>query len=740
MSSDICPYPVPADEDERLAALKSYAILETPEEPEFDRLVRLAQKLFEVPTVLISLVEGQRQWFKAKVGIDVCETGRDVSFCAHAIMDRAVLVVPDARNDARFADSPLVQGPPHIRFYAGAPLITPGSHKLGTLCLIDGAPRARFSEADAQVLSDLAQLVMDRMELRKVSLAQEILQQRFHKVTSTSPDAVICADDAGHITFWSPAAERLFGYSAREAVGQPFDLILPPGGAAQEAGARLADRDAVDFAGRTVELEGRRRDGAVIPVEMSLSRWRESEKACFGAIVRDITERKLSEKSLHRLAYFDEITKLPNRALFHMKLKGAVESDAPTTVMLVDIDDFSQINDTLGQTGGDAVLKELGRRLARCVADKALPARLSADEFGILLPGVGDPRIPAEYAERVLLALKEPFEVAGHTVDIRASLGAATCGVTECDATELMARTQLALGRAKASGGGRFSFFQPVFQAAVAARRALESELGRALENREFVLYYQPQVSLADRRLVGAEALLRWQHPQRGLVGPGAFISVLEESPHAADVGEWVMATACAQAATWVAFGYPPLRMGINLSAAQFRSGSVAGFVEAALNCSGFRAADLELEITETILLDRAESTISALRALRSQGVSIAFDDFGTGFASLSLLKDFPLTKLKIDRSFVRNILADGDDAAIVRAVLAMARSMELKVIAEGIEMPAQEAFLKAQGCDEGQGYYYGRPMPADQFEALLAKQAAGHTGDPQMREALPSS
>jgi EAL domain-containing protein (putative c-di-GMP-specific phosphodiesterase class I) len=285
-----------------------------------------------------------------------------------------------------------------------------------------------------------------------------------------------------------------------------------------------------------------------------------------------------------------------------------------------------------------------------------------------------------------------------------------------------MASADLALSRAKAEGGGRYEFFQAGFRQQVSARRTLEEELRRAFGNGEFELYYQPQVRLSDGVIEGAEALLRWQHPERGLLLPGAFLPTLDRMSLAAAVGEWTIDTGCAFAAGLPGRGLPGIRLGVNLFAAQFRSGNLVSSVTGALAQSGLPATDLELEITENIVLRHDDAMTGPLRELRSLGVGIAFDDYGTGYASLSMLKRFPLTRLKIDREFIRDLVADPDDAAIVRAVLALGQSLGFEVIAEGIETAEQAAFLVAHGCDEGQGYLYGRPMPGAQFASLLAE------------------
>ena len=681
-------------------------------------LLQLARSLFDVPTVLLSLVERHRQIFAARLGLDVCETGRNVSFCAHALERNDALLVPDARLDPRFCDNPLVTGEPHIRFYAGHPLITPAGHTIGTLCLLDAKPRQTFTADDRANLKGLADLVLDKLEMRRLERARQDGQTRFERIAATSPDGIICANDQSEITFWNAAASRLFGFSEQEALGRRIDLIVPDrmrGG--HGAGlARVAAGGEPRLVGTVVELPALRKDGSEFPIELSLSMWREGERVSFGSISRDISGRRANEDRLHRLAHLDSLTELPNRMVLRQRLEEVVGRGAEASLIAVDLDGFKEINDTLGHSAGDALLKLVAARLLACARPHDTVARLGGDEFALLLPSVGDPLAAAEMADCVIASLSEPFLVDGETVHIAASAGLAMFPAHGEHAEDLLASADLALYQAKNEGRHCRRFFTPALRRSAVAKRNQELELQRAVAEGELELFYQPQVRAADARLVGAEALLRWRHPERGLISPVAFLPNLEGGRLAGQVGEWVVRTACRQTAAWRTAGLTDFRMGVNLFGVQFRTGDLAATVRDALTESALPPSALELEITENIILRHDDAMITPLKELRDEGVGIAFDDYGTGYASLSQLKRYPLTRLKIDQSFVRHMCDSEEDAAIVRAVILLGRSFGLAVIAEGVETHEQRKMLIAEGCEELQGYLFGRPVDAEAF------------------------
>lgn len=725
------PYPLPADEAGRLAELRRYDILDTPQEEDFDHLVLLASKLLRAPVALISLIEDERQWFKAKVGTDIPEVSREVSFCTHAILREApVMVVPDARLDPRFSANPIVAGPLNVRFYAGAPLTAPSGHRLGALCVHDFEARPEgIDPEEERLLAALARAVVDRIELRRTTAAHRAGQERFERITATSPDAIVCADSDGRITSWNAAAEALFGYAAGDAVGRPLAMLVPEAKRGRhEAGfARAVAGEPVPAVGRTLELEALGRDGRAFQAEISLSTWREGGKAGFGAIIRDITERKAAEARLLHLAHYDTLTGLANREHLRRALRRTVEAATrharSSALLLVDLDHFKNVNDSLGHAAGDALLAEAAGRLRGGVRERDVVARIGGDEFAVLLDGLEGADTAAAVAAKLIVALGEPFILEGRRVHVGVSVGVALCPHDGDAVDTLMANADLALYRAKKEGRGRYQFFDPNLRVAVEARRRLDLELRRAVAEEEFLLHYQPQVRLDDGAVVGVEALLRWNHPERGLLSPGAFLPALEESSLAAQAGSWVLRAACLQARAWLDAGLPPLRVGVNLSAAQFHSGGLASQVERILVETGLPPERLELEITENILLKHESQIIEPLRRLRRLGIGVAFDDFGTGFASLSHLRRFPIDRIKIDRSFIADIGGKADGGTIARSVVGLGKSLGLQVIAEGIEDEDQAGFLRLHGCDEAQGYLYGRPMPPEDIERRLRGQ-----------------
>ena len=701
------------DEAQRVEVLKQYGIDQAPADPAVDLLVQLAANIFNVPISLISLVESDRQLFAAGVGLAVCESSRDVSFCAHALGSSDILVIPDTLNDPRFRHNALVVGPPHVRFYAGCPLVAPTGHVIGTLCIVDTKPRIGLDEKEAANLRDLAALVLDKLELRRLDLARQASQSRFERMAEISPDAIVCTDEAAKVTFWNLAAERLLGYSAADMLGRSIDLVTPPGNVAEMLD--IANNDASLARGRTLELNLRTAKGEHVPVEVSASMWREDGRASFCAILRDVTERRLNEARLFRLANIDPLTELPNRAFFRNQVESALGTEQHACVMMVDLDGFKDVNDSLGHPAGDSVLAWTAKRLAGCVRSADVVARMGGDEFAIFLPGMDQVARAGAVASEIIESVSQPIAVEGASVTISASVGIALFPANGVSVQELLSNADLALYEAKAQGKQGWQCFTPDLRIAAAEKRAYQAEFARALQNGEFELHYQPQVDLQTGDLVGAEALLRWQHPEKGLLPYAAFMTALETSPLAGRIGTWVLTTACAQAVEWRE-AIPAFRIGVNVLGAQFRTGDLAQKVLACLAETGLPAGALELEIVERTILRQDDHQFVELSTLRDAGVSIAFDDYGTGNASLLTLKHFPLSRLKMDKSFVRGMLEDKADAAIIRVMLFLGRSLDIAVTADGVDTEAQRARLAQKGCEQAQGALFGLPMPASAF------------------------
>ncbi|MEJ7819126.1 MAG: EAL domain-containing protein [Rubrobacteraceae bacterium] len=440
--------------------------------------------------------------------------------------------------------------------------------------------------------------------------------------------------------------------------------------------------------------------------------------------IRYAIERKKSEERLAYLSQYDSLTGLANRALFQDRLLQAVaraERDgAMVALILLDLDRFKDFNDALGHDFGDVLLKTAATRMQECVRDADTVARLGSDEFGIILENVSDVQFVASVAQRISAALTEPFTMRDQEMYLSAGMGIAVRPPSEADG--LMRDANAALGRAKAAGPDNYQFFSPEMNVEAFERLAFESSLRRALEREEFELYYQPQVDLHTGRIVGAEALLRWNHPEQGIVSPARFIPVLEQTGMILAVGAWVMETACKQTREWRDRGLlPDLRISVNLSAKQFAQRDLGEIISDILERTGLDPDAMELEVTESLLMEDTEESNLKLRQLKAnRGVRVSIDDFGTGYSSLAYLKRFPLDVLKIDQSFVRDLTEESDDASIVSAIVSLAHNLRLKVIAEGVETAAQLDYLRRQSCDEAQGYYFSRPLPADEFVHLL--------------------
>lgn len=718
----------PREEAERLSALEAYQALSPGSMRNLDVILRHASRFFRVPIAIVSFVGEDRQFFAARLGIEDCSTERQRSFCTHAIQGREVMVVPDATLDARFHSSPLVTGKQAIRFYAGAPLITPAGLAIGALCIKDIVARPQgLSAAERESLAELAELVMDKLEAQRLATAKADGQRRFDAVAESAADAIISADGSNRILTWNRAAERMFGYTPDEAVGRPLNMIIPERfRPMHEAGLRNAAAGLpTKLAGLLVTVPALRRDGEEFPIELSLSHWRESGEHRFGAICRDITKRLENEARLKHAAEHDSLTELANRTVLKERLAQASDQGLPVSLIMIDLDGFKEVNDSLGHAAGDEVLKIVASRLRTLADTDVLPCRLGGDEFVLLIENCADPRKAVDLARRSVEAIEVQMELGERSVYVGACAGAAIMtGMGWSDELPIK-QADLALYKAKANGRGRVvRLFTQELMPAQQARTSVSSGLRQAFERGEFELYYQPQVSLSDQAVVGAEALIRWKHPELGVLAPAAFLETLESSLIAVPVSEWVLRTACRQAAEWRRSGLQAFRIGVNLFAAQFRAGDLVRVVDGILRETGLPPAGLELEVTENTIL-RDESRIDAtLFQLRETGVGIAFDDYGTGYASLTMLKKFPVTRLKIDRSFVSGDDTAGKNRLIVEAISRLARGLNLAVIAEGIET-AEQAALMRDYCREGQGYLFGKPMPALAFESMLTRTTA---------------
>ncbi len=445
----------------------------------------------------------------------------------------------------------------------------------------------------------------------------------------------------------------------------------------------------------------------------------------------DITERKLSEDRLAHLASYDTVTGLPNRSLFQDRLAQALhraERDSRQAALLfIDLDNFKHVNDTLGHAAGDALLQQVAARLKGALRASDSVSRLGGDEFTVILEAIWRDEDVEQVADKLLQESALPYRLQGHEVFVTASIGIAVYPRDGDNAEALLMSADAAMYRAKDRGRHGYEFFAQAISARSQERLNLGNELRGALARGEFSLHYQPKAALQGGRVLGFEALLRWHNARLGTVSPAVFIPVLEDTGLIAEVGAWVLAEACRWAAQAPPAGARPTTVSVNLSARQFRDPALDSVVQRALHGAGLAPGRLELELTESILVD-LEGSLQTMKRLKALGIQLAIDDFGTGYSSLSYLKRFPVDRLKIDASFVRDIASDPDDAAIVAAIVGMGHHLQLRVIAEGVETAAQLEFLKRQGCDEVQGYLLGRPMPGEEARRWLAAHARTHT------------
>ena len=579
------------------------------------------------------------------------------------------------------------------------------------LLLLRWLPAARRERANAD----------DDMRQTSGALKQESEERR--RLFETSLDLIFITDRQGNFIRVSPSSMATLGYAPEEMIGRNGGAFIYPGDLESTRGEMRMARAGQDT--RNFETRYFHKNGRVVTLAWS-GVWSEPEQKHF-FFGRDMTERKAAEEKLRQLAHYDQLTGLPNRSSLRRDLGEAIELCAQTdrratSITMIDLDGFKDINDTLGHSTGDQLLQEVALRLSAIADRGAQVYRLGGDEFVLVFPDCGDPLIVVQMVETLLKRLGERFEIKGQRLFIGASVGIAIAPNDGRNVEDLISNADLALYDAKAAGGHTYRLFVPTLRAKAQSRRELDTELRRAFAEEEFVLYFQPQIRMSDGAVVGAEALLRWRHPARGILAPGAFIEALTESPVALEVGRWILKTACQSAAAWQTPGQQPICVGVNLFPAQFRDDTLLEDVDAALLQSGLPPDALELEITENIALGHDESMLAPLQTLRKKGIRIAFDDFGTGYASLSYLTRYPLTRLKIDQSFVRKITdaATPEDTAIVRSIIVMAHNLGLQVIAEGVETRGQAGFLRAEKCEEVQGYLYARPMPLDEFESFM--------------------
>jgi diguanylate cyclase (GGDEF)-like protein/PAS domain S-box-containing protein len=540
--------------------------------------------------------------------------------------------------------------------------------------------------------------------------------------------SVIATDLEGKVIHWNRGAQELYGWSSEEALGRNLrDLTVPDELLDQADGITSQLRAGRTWSG---EMLLRRRDGSHVPILGTATPIFDDRGNLAGMIgvYTDISERKALEAELERRASHDLLTALPNRYAFVERLGQALlrtrrrKSTSKVGVLFMDLDGFKNVNDSLGHGAGDALLVAVAERLKNRLRSEDVLARFGGDEFAVLLESVEGPSEVIRIARRISEALREPFSVSDYQVSVNTSIGIALGAAHTNDPEGMLREADTAMYRAKEQGPGRYEVFDPAMQIRAQERLELEAELRRAVEQEEFVLYYQPIVSLRDESMVGFEALLRWRHPHKGIQRPSAFLPLAEETDLIVAIDRWVLEEVCRQAQRWEE-EYPSaslLTMNVNLSPKQLKGGGLARTIEETLKRVALKVHTLALDITEGFLLKASENEARTLDALKKMGIRLDLDDFGTGYSSLSYLRNFPVGGVKLDKSFVEGLTEDTTGLALVRKIIELCHTLGFEVVAEGIETPEQATLLKEMGCDLGQGYYFGRPLPSEEFAERL--------------------
>jgi diguanylate cyclase (GGDEF)-like protein/PAS domain S-box-containing protein len=567
------------------------------------------------------------------------------------------------------------------------------------------------------------------VERKTMEEALFVEKERAQVTLNCIGDAVICTDASGNITFLNIVAEKMTSWSRQEANGRPMAAVFQ----ILDANTRETTPHPMEISvdkNCTVHLPANcillRRDGSEVPIENSVAPIHDREGKPTGAVVvfRDVSAARAMALEMTHSAQHDFLTGMPNRMLLNDRVNQAIawaqRHAKKVAVLFLDLDGFKHINDSLGHATGDKLLQSVAKRLVECVRGSDTVSRQGGDEFVVLLTEVGLSEDAAITARRMLQTVAQAHSVDQHDLHVTTSIGVSVFPDDGQDAETLIKNADTAMYQAKENGRQSYQFFKPAMNVRAVERQSIEESLRRALEREEFLVQYQPKVNLKTLEITGAEALIRWKHPVRGMVPPSDFIPIAEDCGLIVPIGNWVLREACKQARTWMDAGLPLATMAVNISAMEFRDEDFLDGVFRILRETGLDPAALELELTESVLMKRAESTQSILKILRGSGIQLAVDDFGTGYSSLSYLRKFPIDALKIDQSFIRQITTAPDETTIVTAVISMGRSLKLRVVAEGVETMEELTFLQAHQCEEAQGYYFSRPVLPERFAQLL--------------------
>jgi diguanylate cyclase (GGDEF)-like protein len=767
----------PGIEQRRLAALERLGILDTPPEERFERLTRIARQYYRVKTALFSVIDSERQWFKSRQGMELTQSPRSVAFCDYAIQQDKLFLVEDATKDPRFCKNPLVTGKPHIRFYAGMPVREPSGYKIGTLCIIDDKPR-HFSEIDLDVLRSLASLVEDELEraflasdkneyvpiahlsraihrAQNVFLTSENERAAFELMLSDLlgltgsqfgfiGEVLYRADRQPYLKIgaitniaWSPETQAL--YQEVERRGLIFDRLDNVLGLPMVTGEVIVANDLATDPRRGGLPPGHPPISAYIGIPVfsgdqqigmiglanrfdgyktRLAEELEPLMQTVGNLIerkRLYQEKRDHQKSLEQAANYDALTGLPNRRrlteLFEQELYEANQRDGLVSVCFIDLDGFKEINDKHGHAVGDAVLKSVAGRLLGSVRSHDVVARLGGDEFVAILRDVDNEKV----YDRLLEAIRQPISYKHHVLQLSGSMGVTVYPHDNADADLLIRHADQAMYAAKEAGKNNYTLFDLDTHFSRKERVKVLEQIDGALNLGQLELYYQPKINFRDHCIAGFEALIRWNHPEEGLMGPGQFLEHIEYTEYARSVGNFVLREAVARLQAFDQQGLP-YTLSINLSPSHFLTPGFGDDLAGALaDCPPNIRRRLILEILETTALDDTDRAMENLSACRELGVELSLDDFGTGYSSLDLFRRLPAEEIKIDRSFVLDMLENADSGMIVSAIISLSKSFKRRLVAEGIESPEVEARLIELGCGLGQGFLYSRPLPLQQ-------------------------
>ena len=635
------------------------------------------------------------------------------------ILNLSVEIIQTKASQRYADDEMLVQM--GIDSYFGAPLISHADEALGILSVMDSQPMAMQSWAKP-VLGLFANRIAAELTQKPIEKELKLAAGVFDK----SVEAIIIADKNANILRVNPAFTRITGYAPEEVIDK--NPSMWSSGVHDKVFYQQFWQALLANGSWQGEIINRKKNGEHYPTWQTITIVKDDsgKPIQFISIFSDISEKKQSEEQIYQLAHFDAVTRLPNRTSFHHQLESAIEQSkrhsANLSLLFLDVDNFKLINDTLGHSYGDQLLKEIAKRLKQVVRHEDCLSRPGGDEFTIILSNTRSDEDAALVSRKILDCLSRPVQLKNTEVIVTVSIGISSYPNDGDSVSILLKNADSAMYRAKEKGKNNFQFYTEEMHIRATQRLQLERSMHAAIEQDQFVLHYQPQVDSESGDIVACEALIRWQHPERGMISPGEFIPVAEDSGLIVPLGEWVLETACQQHKQWLNQGIMPVRIAINLSGRQLFGQDLSEIIAEKITRMAIDPKYLELELTESILMEHVQDTIAILSKLRKMGLHLSIDDFGTGYSSMAYLKRFPINKLKIDQSFIRDLAIDNDDAAIVTATIAMAHSLNLDVIAEGVETSEQLQFLKQHHCEEVQGYYFSRPLPAAEMTELLLK------------------